>query len=202
MGHAAVWDSISFWPKRRHTPPLRLTRTLGRARHLLSDSGSQVSSFGFALVEEIPVDIRSTPVTSLILLFGRLLGMLIAVVALFLITLTFYGNATGVIANVLGKALPPVGANTIALLISGALLGCIHAPLGVYAFGGRVGAAITFLCGAPLAALSFPPSPEAYVSNYGVVGYVGAVSCTLLAGLVVLVIGKFFPGRTFRISSS
>ena len=30
MGHAAVWGSISFCPKRRHTPLLRLTRTLGR----------------------------------------------------------------------------------------------------------------------------------------------------------------------------
>lgn len=28
MGHAAVWGSISFCPKRRHTPLLRLTRTL------------------------------------------------------------------------------------------------------------------------------------------------------------------------------
>ena len=29
MGHAAVWGSISLCPKRRHTPLLRLTRTLG-----------------------------------------------------------------------------------------------------------------------------------------------------------------------------
>ena len=29
VGHAAVWGSISFCPKRRHTPLLRLTRTLG-----------------------------------------------------------------------------------------------------------------------------------------------------------------------------
>lgn len=33
MGHAVVWASISLWPKRRHTPLLRLTRTLGVADH-------------------------------------------------------------------------------------------------------------------------------------------------------------------------
>ena len=30
VGHAVVWASISFWPKRRHTPLLLVTRTLGR----------------------------------------------------------------------------------------------------------------------------------------------------------------------------
>lgn len=31
MGHAGVWGRISFCPKRRHTPLLRLTRALGRS---------------------------------------------------------------------------------------------------------------------------------------------------------------------------
>jgi len=35
VGHAAVWGSISFCPKRRHTPLLRLTRTLGGQRKKL-----------------------------------------------------------------------------------------------------------------------------------------------------------------------
>jgi hypothetical protein len=35
VGHAAVWASISLWPKRRHTPLLRLTQTLGLSASVL-----------------------------------------------------------------------------------------------------------------------------------------------------------------------
>lgn len=40
MGHVVVWASISLWPKRRHTPLLRLTRTLGAAVTVSSASTS------------------------------------------------------------------------------------------------------------------------------------------------------------------
>lgn len=82
----------------------------------------------------------------------------------------------------------------LSLLATGVVLGAMLFVPASLVFGKRFGPMLVVLSGLPVAAMSFPPSAEALPANGGVVGYVGAVACTLVPGTVAWVLQRM----TFR----
>ena len=114
----------------------------------------------------------------------RGLGVLLLTVVSFLA----FGNLVGFL---LGKPLIVEGevARTMAALaLSGTVMGALLALPAVLFVGRRFAAVAVALAGVPTALLSFPPAPEAMAANGGVVAYVGAASCTLLAAVVTFAV--------------
>ncbi len=112
-------------------------------------------------------------------LAARSLAFLVMVVIVF----ACFGNLLGYFQKFSAAGIT-VTSSIWSLVATGVVLGAILFAPARLVFGQRLGPMLLALSGIPVAMMSFPPSPEAVAANGGVVGYIGAVCCTLVPGIV------------------
>jgi putative effector of murein hydrolase LrgA (UPF0299 family) len=125
----------------------------------------------------------------MLLLLARGMGL----VFLSLVSFLLFALLAGWLDQRLETFKPWVSGTTqaaIALLISGVIVAVVLSYPAKKLFGRRWSPALLALSGLPVALLSMPPQSTAIAANGGWVSVVGAVSCTLVVGVVAWLIDR------------